>query len=114
MKVIQGKKTSGIQWNRLLDAAVTIIKYKKSIIYHAIYIIVFTYGTVSYLTVSTDCVLDTTNNETEFPEPKIFFKERFEMKVQEGSGFKYLNYKMCQSPLGFSVDQTDHIMELVN
>ena len=36
------------------------------------------------------------------------------MKVQEGSVLKYLNVRICQSPLGFSVDQTGHIMELVN
>ena len=47
---------------------VTIIKYKKSKIDHDIYIKVFTDGTVSYLTVSTDDVLNTTNNKTEFPE----------------------------------------------
>ena len=36
------------------------------------------------------------------------------MKVQEGSVLKYLNFRIFQSPLGFSIDQTDHIMELVN
>ena len=36
------------------------------------------------------------------------------MKVQERSVLKYLNFLICQSLLGFSVDQTDHIMELVN
>ena len=36
------------------------------------------------------------------------------MKVQEGSVLKYLNFRVFQSPLGFSIDQTDHIMELVN
>ena len=36
------------------------------------------------------------------------------MKVQEGSVLKYLNFRICQSPLGFSVYQTGHIMELVN
>ena len=61
---------------------VTIIKYKKSTIEHAIYIKVFTYGTVSYITVSTYNVLNTTNNETAFSELTIFFKEDFEMKVQ--------------------------------
>ena len=52
------------QWNRLLDAVVTIIKYKKRKIYHAIWIKFSTDGTVSYLTVSTDDFLNTTNNET--------------------------------------------------
>ena len=36
------------------------------------------------------------------------------MEVQEGSVLKYLKFRIFQYPLGFSVDQTDHIMELVN
>ena len=36
------------------------------------------------------------------------------MKVQEGYVLRYLNYRIFQYPLGFSVDHTDHIMELVN
>ena len=36
------------------------------------------------------------------------------MKLQKGSVLKYLNFRICQSPLGFSVYQTGHIMELVN
>ena len=36
------------------------------------------------------------------------------MKAQEGSVLKYLYFQVFQSPLGFSVDHTDHIMELVN
>ena len=36
------------------------------------------------------------------------------MKVQEISVIKYLNFRVFQSPLCFSVDQTDHITELVN
>ena len=36
------------------------------------------------------------------------------MKVQEGSVLKYLNFRIFQPPLGFSVDHTDNIMELVN
>ena len=36
------------------------------------------------------------------------------MKVQAGSVLKYLNLRIFQSPLGFSVDQNYHITELVN
>ena len=36
------------------------------------------------------------------------------MKVQEEFFLKYLNFRIFQSLLGFSVDQTNHIMELVN
>ena len=56
MNIIQGTEPSVRQCNRLLDAVVTTIKYKKSKIYHDIYIKVFNDGTVSYLTVYTDDV----------------------------------------------------------
>ena len=63
---------------------VKIIEYKKITTDHYIYIKVFSDGTVSYITVSTDDVLNTTNNETSFTELTTFLEERFEMKVQEG------------------------------
>ena len=114
MNGIQGTKLAGRKWNRLLDAVATIIKYKKITIDHDIYIKVFADVTVSYLTVSTDAFLNTTNNENAFPETTRVFKEHFEMKVQEVSVLKYVNFRICQYPLGFSIDLTDHIMELVN
>ena len=52
-----------IQRNRILDAVVTIFKYNKIIIYHPICIKLFYDRTVSYITVSTDDVLNTINNE---------------------------------------------------
>ena len=114
MDVIQGKKTAGRQWNRLLDEVVTILKYKKITIDHAINIKLFSDGTVSYLTVSKNDVLNTNNNETAFPEVTRFFEEIFEMEVKEGYVLKYLNLLIFQYPLGFSVDPTDNIMKLVN
>ena len=74
MNGIQGTKPAGRQWNILLDAAVTMINYKKSTIDHAIYIKVFSDVTVSYLTVSTDDVLNTNNNENAFTEPRRVFQ----------------------------------------
>ena len=71
MNGIQGKNLNGRQCNRLLDAVVTILKYKKITMDHAIYIKVFYDGTVSYLTVSTNDVIKTTNNETSFHELTI-------------------------------------------
>ena len=69
---------------------------------------------MSYLTVFTNDVLNTTNYETWFTELRIFFEEYFDIKFQEGYFLKYLNLRICQSPLGFSVYQTYTIMELVN
>ena len=68
MNVIQGKKPAEQQWNRLLDAVVAILKYKKITIYHAVYIKVFSDGTVSYLKVSTDDIISNTYNEAQFTE----------------------------------------------
>ena len=64
MNGIQGTKSSGRQWDRILDTLVKNIEYKKITIDNYLYIKVFTDGTVSYLTVSTDDVLNTTNNDT--------------------------------------------------
>ena len=64
MNGIKGTKPAGRQWNRLLYAVVTIIIYKKTTIDNAIYINFFSDETVSYITVSTDDVLNTTNNKT--------------------------------------------------
>ena len=94
MKVIQGTEPSGRQCNRLLDAVVGIITYKKSIIYHDIYVKVLSDETVFYHTLSTDDVLNTTNNETDFTELTRVFEERFNIKVEEGSVLKYLNFQI--------------------
>ena len=84
MNGIQVTKPAGRQWNRLLDAVVTILNHKKSTIDHDIYIKFLTDGTVFYLTIYTDDVLNTTYNENAFTELTRVFKEHFEMKVQEG------------------------------
>ena len=47
-------KTSERKWNRLIDAVFKSLKYKKITIGHAIYIRVFSDGTVSYITVFTE------------------------------------------------------------
>ena len=65
---IQGTKPVELQWNRHLDSVVTIIKYKRRTIDNTIYIKVLYDGTFSYIMISTDDVLNTTNNEIEFPE----------------------------------------------
>ena len=63
-----GGKPTRKQCNQLFNAVVTILKYKKRTVDHDIYIKVFSDGTVSYLTVSTDDVLKNSNNKTAFPE----------------------------------------------
>ena len=83
MNGIQGTKPSGQQWNRILDVVVTIIRYKKITIDHDIYIKVFYDGAVSYLTVSTNDVLNTTNNNTELTELTIVLKNTLGLKSKK-------------------------------
>ena len=71
-------------------------------------------NTVSYLTVSTDYFLIATSNDTDSPQLTTVFEEHFDMKVLEGSILTNTNFRICRSLLGFIVDQTDHIMELIN
>ena len=113
MNGIQGTKSAVRKLNQLINAVVKILKYNITTIDHAIYIKVFYYVTVSYLTVFTDDVLDTTKNGTGFPELRGFLEEIFVIKFQEGSVLKYPSYLIYQSGIGFSVHQNDHIMELL-
>ena len=83
MNLIQGTKPAGRKFNRLLDVVVTILKYNKSTIDHAIYIKLFSDGSISYSSVYNYHVLNTTNNKTVFPELRNMFEEAFEIKVQE-------------------------------
>ena len=98
----------------LLDAVVTTMKYKKSIIDNSIYTKVLYDGTMSYFTVSADDVLNNTNKETAFTELKKVLESEFEIKFWKLSVPKYSDFRIFQYPLGFSVDRTDQIMDLVN
>ena len=53
-------------------AVVTVTECKKITVDNAIYVKVFYYGTVSYLALSTDDGLNTTNNKTYFTELRMF------------------------------------------
>ena len=69
---------------------------------------------MTYLKVSTDDFLNTTNKDTYFTEIRKVFEESFYIKIQELSMLKYPNFRIYQSPLGFIIYQTDCIMKLVN
>ena len=99
MNGIQGTKSSVKKLNWLLDAVVKIVEHKKNTIDN-IWIKVFSDGTVTYLKVSTDDFLNTTNKDTYFTEIRKVFEESFDIKIQELSMLKYPNFRIYQSPLG--------------
>ena len=78
------EKKTRQQYNRILDAVVIMNKYKKITIDHAIFINASGDWKLWYITVSTDDVLNTTNNETEFPELRIFLKNILRLKYKKG------------------------------
>ena len=43
-----------------------------------------------------------------------FLNKYFEVKFQEVSVLKYLNFRICHSLISFIIDQTDCVTELVN
>ena len=61
MHGIQSNKPSDIQCKIILYALVKLISYKRSTIYHAMYVKIFYHGKVSYITVSMVDVFNTTN-----------------------------------------------------
>ena len=72
------------QRKQILYTAVTILKYMKIIIDHVIHSNLFSDGTMSFPTVSTNDFLNTNHNETAFIELRRVFEEYFEIKIQEG------------------------------
>ena len=81
--MILGKRSEGHQWIIFLDEVVTVLKYNKISTEIYIYIKVFPYGTVSHLTVSTDDVLNNTNNVTYFPKSEKSFKNSLRLKYNK-------------------------------
>ena len=51
---------------------------------------------------------------TSFIELKKIFEDGFDIKIQEGSVLKYLNFCTSKYQVGFIIDQTYHIMVLVH
>ena len=62
---------------------VIVLKYKKIEIYRAIYIRVLYDGTVTYITVSDNSVLNTNNNKILFTEIRKLFEDAFGIKIQQ-------------------------------
>ena len=114
MNGIQGTNTSGYKCKRLLDAVFTVMTYTKITVFIVRKFAVFYDGTISYLTVYTGDVLNNNNNELYCSIIIKLFQETFQIKIQELSVLKYLNFWIFQSPSGFIVDYTIHIIDLVN
>ena len=83
MNGIKGTNPAGIQLNPLLDEVVTILKYNKITIDHAIYIKVLSDWTLSCLTVSSGGVLNATDNDTAIPEIIKVFGKRLRLKYNK-------------------------------
>ena len=66
------------------------------------------------LAVQTDDTLVATNAPSLKDKVLSTLQQAFKVTTQEGIKLKYLNFRIIQSTHGISIDQTDHILELVN
>ena len=66
------------------------------------------------LAVQTDDILLATNSKDLKEEVLNTLLSAFKVTTQEGTILKYLNFRIIQSDSGVSIDQTDHILDLVN
>ena len=87
MNGIKVTNPAGNKWNRIIDAVFTVMKYKKITTDDIIYVKVFYYGNLSYLTLSTDDYMNNTNNKTSFPELKNYFSNNLGLNFNKYMSF---------------------------
>lgn len=66
------------------------------------------------LGIQTDDILLVTNSNELKEEVMNTLLSAFKVTIQEGAILNYLNFRIIQSEHGVSIDQTDHILDLVN
>ena len=110
MNAIQGTTLEILQCNWIIYEVVTTRKYHNITVDNIIHIKEFYDVTMSYPIIYTDDDLNNYNNETSTPELIKVFEEEFEIKFKEISVLKYFNFRVCQSPLGVGIYQTNPII----
>jgi hypothetical protein len=53
------------------------------------------------------------DDRAQFLELKARMEALFEVTLQESALLRFLNFRMIQNPEGISIDQTDHIAEMI-
>jgi hypothetical protein len=53
------------------------------------------------------------DDRAQFLDLKAHMEALFEVTLQEGALLHFFNLQIIQSPAGISIDQTDHIMEMI-
>ena len=60
-----------------------------------------------------DCLVFSSNQSLSSKLEKIL-RTAYDITIQKGSRIKFLNFQIIQSEYGFSIDQIEHILNLVN
>jgi hypothetical protein len=63
--------------------------------------------------IATDDCLCVCDDREKFLQFKRCLEELFELTLQEGKSFRFLNLRIIQSPQGINIDQTDHIVDII-
>jgi hypothetical protein len=66
-----------------------------------------------FLALATDDCLVLCDDQSQFLYLKAKMEAIFEVTLKEGAILRFLNLRIIQSPVGISIDQTDHIVETI-
>lgn len=110
---MQGTKPASREFGILLAHLLAEINIYPTSIDAGVFVIVEN-SNVMFLAIATDHILICTNSDS--LEKKIMDKiqSAFKVTVQKGEVISFLNYHIIQSVHGISVDQTQHILEMVD
>ena len=110
---MQGTKPASREFNILLAHLLAQINIYPTSIDSGVFVIVEEQD-IMFLAIETDDILVCTNSEQ--LEHKIMkqIQSAFKVTVQKGDVISFLNYRIIQSGHGISVDQTPHILEMVD
>ena len=109
---IQGTKPAGKQWHDLIKQFFLKFGFSSNATDNAVFI--HTRGSDVIILISeTDDFLILTSSVALYQELKSNLSKAFKITSQEGPVLKYLNFRIVQSQHGISIDQTDHILEMV-
>lgn len=110
---MQGTKPASREFNILLAHLLAQVDIYPTSINSGVFVIVENKD-IMFLAIETDDILVCTNSSSLEKKIMTQIQSAFKVTVQEGDEISFLNYRIIQSVHGISVDQTQHIIDMVN
>jgi hypothetical protein len=109
---MQGQKYAGQKFYQLFSRYLRHIGLHRNILDYSI--IIWKQPTSAlFLALATDDCLILVEDRAQFLDLKTKLEAMFEVTLQEGSNFRFLNLHIIQIPVGISIDQTNNIVETI-